>query len=566
MPVALQRGAAPSSSGLLLLLPVAMLAGAGCGALGDGREEARDAGSFTPETNTGGGTGGGRTTPPRQDGGTRGTGGGSQAGGGSSGEGGGGAGEAGGGSSAGGGGGNGGGTSAPDDAGTSAGVCPTVAGAPPGVPPLPSAAQVAYQRTEMTAFIHLGLATYDGTEQGNDAVASPSLFNPTGLDATQWVSALKRAGFRQAMLTTKHSTGFCLWPSKLTDFSVKNSPWKGGQGDVVKDFTDAMHAAGLRVALYLSPWDRHYPSSKADYETYFKNQLAELLSNYGSVYEIEFDGFNAPRGVDWSSVFDHVKKLQANTLVWAGPEVSFSGVDLRWIGNENGQATRTSSSVGTVPNGGPSNVWYPFETNVSDRVPNWFWHENNTVMSLGSMQNVYFRSVGMNTTLNFNIPPNKAGLFDAQDVKLLEDFGAWYSALYKNNLAKAQLATADSTWATAGFEAAKAVDDDLCTSWAAASGKTSGRLEVAPASPITLKLISLREPIELGERSTSYHVEFKQNGTWNRAPTDSSGNTIKGTVIGQRQLWQIASVKVEAVALVIDAAKGVPAIAEFGLY
>ena len=165
-------------------------------------------------------------------------------------------------------------------------ACPTISGGPAGLAILPSASQLAYQRTELTAFIHFGMATFDGTEQGNMSVDTPSLFNPTNLDATavaQWVSALKAAGIGQAMLVTKHSAGFCLWPTATTDFSVKSSPWMGGQGDVVRLFTDAMHAAGLKVAFYLAPWDQSYPSSKADYETYFKAQLTELLTNYGPV-------------------------------------------------------------------------------------------------------------------------------------------------------------------------------------------------------------------------------------------------------------------------------------------
>lgn len=438
-------------------------------------------------------------------------------------------------------------------------------GGPAPLKPVPSQAQEAYQHTELTAFIHFGLDTFDGTEQGNTA-DTPSLFNPTNLDATQWVSSLKSAGFRQAMLTTKHSLGFCLWPSAYTDFSVKNSPWMGGKGDVVKVFTDAMHAAGMRVGLYYSPWDQKYPSSSANYETYVRNELTELLSNYGPVYELEFDGFQAPRSVNWAGIVQLAKQLQPQINVWMGPEIATTGADLRWIGNENGQASRTSSSVGSVPNGGPSNTWYPFETNVSDRMPNWFWHPNNTVISLSQLESIYFHSVGMNTTLILNVPPATTGQFDAPDVSLLQQFGTWYSSLYRTDLVEGQPATADSTWATAGFDAAKSVDGDVCTYWAAASGKTTARLEITPASSLMFHVISIREPIELGERATGYHVEIKQNGTWNKAPTDASGTKIQGTVIGQRQLWQLNPTTADSVALVIDSAKDVPAIAEFGVY
>jgi len=208
-------------------------------------------------------------------------------------------------------------------------ACSTPAGGPAASGPVPTAAQLAYQRSELTAFIHFGMATFDGTEQGNMTVDVPSLFNPTNLDAAaakDWAAALKSAGIQQAMLVAKHSTGFCLWPTKTTDYSVKSSPWMNGQGDVVKLFTDAMHAAGLRVALYLAPWDQTYPSSKDDYETYLKTQMTELLTNYGDVYEIEFDGFNAPtKNVDWKSVFSLALQLQPKILVWAGPEIVQTG-------------------------------------------------------------------------------------------------------------------------------------------------------------------------------------------------------------------------------------------------
>jgi len=253
-------------------------------------------------------------------------------------------------------------------------------------------------------------------------------------------------------------------------------------------------------------------------------------------------------------------------LVWTGPEIATTGVDLRWIGNQTGQSTRSTSNVGAVPNGGPAGVWYPAEAPVSDRTPNWFWHQNDTVMSVASLQSIYFASVGMNATLSLNVPPATSGQFDDADVGLLRQFGTWYASLYEKNLVRGQPAQADSTWANPGFDAAKAVDDDLATAWVAASGSASARLEVTPTSAITFKIISIREPLELGERTTGYHVEIKQNGTWNRSPTDASGTTIAGTIIGQRQLWQVDSTTAEAIALVIDSARDVPAIAEFSVY
>jgi alpha-L-fucosidase len=437
---------------------------------------------------------------------------------------------------------------------------------PAVVAPMPTDLQVAYQRSELAAFVHLGLETFDGTEQGDSSKDTAALFNPTNLDVTQWVTAFKDAGFREVMLTAKHGTGFCLWPSKYTDYSVKSSPWKNGQGDVVKDFTDAMHAARMKVGLYLSPGDQHYPSTSSSYETYFRNLLTELLTGYGPVDEIVFEGFNAPRSLDWAGIAQLVKSIQSGTLVWMGPEIATTGVDLRWIGNQFGQSSRSMSSVADVPNNGPKGTWYPSDAPVSVRGLAWFWHPSDSVISLKSLQTIYFNTVGMNTTLRLNVPPSTTGRFDAADVTLLQDFGAWHASLFKTNLAKAQPASADSTWAGGGFDAAQALDGDVCTYWAAASGTRSGRIEITPATPVTFSIINIREPIELGERTTAYHVEIKQNGAWNKAITDVSGAQLQGSVIGQRQLWQLAATTAEAVALVIDAAKDAPAIAEFGLY
>jgi alpha-L-fucosidase len=328
-----------------------------------------------------------------------------------------------------------------------------------------------------------------------------------------------------------------------------------------------MKANDMRSALYLGPWDQKYPSSKSDYETYFKNQLTEIL-NYGPAYEIEFDGFNAPTSnVNWKTMFQYIKQLQPNILIWAGPEIVKTGAtpDVQWIGNESGAGSRSTSSLDTTNCGGGS-TWCPYECNTSSHRPDWFWHPNSSPMALADLQKAYFQTVGMNCTFNFNVPPSQTGEFDPKDISLLQQFGAWYAALYKTDLVKGQPATADSTWSTAGFEAAKAVDDDICTYWAAGSGKTSARLEVTPASSISANLISIREAIELGERVKKYHVEIKQNGSWVTAPTDKSGTKIQGTVIGQRQLWQLGGTKVEAVALVLDSAKDSPAIAEFSVY
>jgi alpha-L-fucosidase len=416
---------------------------------------------------------------------------------------------------------------------------------------------LALQRAELMAFIHFGVTTFD-----TGTTPSATLFNPTNLDATEWATEYKNAGFRRVILVAKHDTGFCLWPSAYTEYSVKNSPWKNGQGDLVREFVDAMRAQALRPALYLSPWDKAYPSSSPSYEQYVRNQLTELLTNYGPITEIEFPGDSAPT-LDWAGIAQLCHQLQPDIIVWMGPQIATTGVDGRYTF----QPTRAMSSIASVPNGGPSNVWYPGEAQVTDRTNNtWFWDSTTSVIPLSQLQSAYFNSVGRNSTLVLNFPPATTGQFESPDLDLLRQFGSWYTSLYTANLLQAQPVTANTTWANPGFEPAKAADGDLCSYWAADGSETSGRLEVTPASAITFTLISIREPIELGERTTAYHIELKQNGAWNQTPTDISGTTIAGTVIGQRQLWQVNPTTADAIALVIDGAKGPPAIAEFSVY
>jgi len=445
--------------------------------------------------------------------------------------------------------------------------CPAQAGAPAGVAPLPTPKQVALQRVETMAYVHFGVSTFDG-----GTTPPASLFNPTDLDVTQWVRELKNAGFGEVILVVKNRTGFCLWPSAYTEYSVRNSPWKNGKGDVVREFTDAMHAAGMRVAFQIAPADDNFPSTSSGYEAYFRNQLTELLTLYGPVYEIELPGDSVSIAIDWAGIADLAHQLQPEVVVWIGPEFATTGVDARFLGSQSGVSARSTSSIASVPNGGPTNVWYPAEGEVSTHVQGginaWFWAPNQSVISLSTLQSDYFNTVGRNTTLVVNVPPSRTGQFDAPDVDLLRQFAIWRASLYTTNLVHGQplTVTADSTWESPGFDTTKAVDDNACTYWAAASGKTSARLEATLSSSIAFTVISIREPIELGERTTAYHVEIRQNGTWNKAPTDISGTTIAGTVIGQRQLWQLNSTTAEAIALVIDSAKDVPAIAEFGVY
>jgi alpha-L-fucosidase len=431
-------------------------------------------------------------------------------------------------------------------------------GAVCGLPPValvPTPEQAAWQRRELTVFFHFGMNTFTDQEWG-DGSESPSRFNPTALDAAQWISVIKNAGFRQVTLTAKHHDGFCLWPSAFTTHSVKSSPWKGGQGDVVGELTQAAHAAGIKVGLYLSPWDRHERTfGSAAYDTYFKNQLTELLSNYGEIDEVWFDGAGSEQQhYDWDGFYALIRKLQPHALI------AVTGPDIRWVGNEAGIAPLGETSIQTV---GGTPTWYPSESDVSIR-PGWFYHssQDGLVKTLDQLLDVYFKSVGRNSTLLLNIPPDRRGLIADADIARLGEFATALKGTYQLNLASGPAASvsADSTYLDApGCAAARAVDGKTETFWAAAKGSTKGRLEIDLGAATDFNLVSVREAIELGERVTAYHLEVEQpSGAWE--------TIASGTAMGQRNLLQVGARTARKLALVIDGARDTPAIAELSVH
>ena len=313
---------------------------------------------------------------------------------------------------------------------------------------VPSYEQQAYQQLETIGFIHFSINTFTGKEWGYGD-ESPALFNPTALNAEQWVIAAKEGGLKELILTTKHHDGFCLWPSAYTEHSVKNSPYKNGKGDVVREFVDACHKHGMKVGFYLSPWDRnHADYGKPEYITYYKNQLTELLTQYGKVDEMWFDGANGGDGYyggaresrtidretyyQWETIFNLVKKLQPGILIF-----SDAGPDIRWVGNEHGYAGETFWStidksklvIGASdsdylnvgdPNG---NAWLIGQCDVSIR-PGWFYHPEQDTMVKTPLQlvDLYYKSVGRNGVLLLNLPPDKRGLIHETDVASLKAY------------------------------------------------------------------------------------------------------------------------------------------------
>lgn len=445
-----------------------------------------------------------------------------------------------------------------------------VLGPPSGLPvpdlvtPAPSSAQVDWQRQELAAFLHFGMNTFTGKEMG-DGTESPTLFAPTAFDARQWITALKSAGFREAMLTAKHHDGFCLWPTTCTDHSVARSPFQAGKGDVVREFVDAAHEGNVRVGLALSPLDRHDPSygTPKYVPDVFECQLGELLKNYGPVDEIWL--WQAP-GVptfDRVAIRDFIHARQPNTLVELANAAPSSANELRSIGlaGPANQPTPADQSNIVPPTGGAGTPLYIPAEGVYTIRTGWFWHaaEDSQVKTVDQLLELYFETVGRNSLLRLNVPPDTRGLLADPDVAVLKQLRPAIEALYRTNVAAGRQATADSTFeGRPEYAASAAVDGNLETFWAAAADQTTARLVVDLEGPRSFDLISLQEPIELGERASELHVEAQVNGAWTTIAT--------GTTIGERKLFRVGSVTADHVALVITSARGAPAIAELGLY
>lgn len=309
--------------------------------------------------------------------------------------------------------------------------------------PRPTLAQLDWQRAELAMFLHFGVNTFTDREWG-DGTETPSIFEPSALDARQWARSARAAGFRAMILTAKHHDGFCLWPTETTRHSVASSPWRRGNGDVVREFVDACRAEGLRPGLYLSPWDRNHPAygDSARYNDVYVEQLTELLTRYGPLAEVWFDGANGegPNGkrqaYDWPRVFGLVKRLQPNAVVF-----SDAGPDVRWCGNERGEAGDPNWStidpaavpfpgadgagiIEALQHGHPhGTVWRPAEADVSIR-PGWFYHpaQDDKVRDAENLLQLYIQSVGRNSKLLLNVPPTRDGLLHDGDVAALMRF------------------------------------------------------------------------------------------------------------------------------------------------
>lgn len=428
---------------------------------------------------------------------------------------------------------------------------------------VPTPQQLEWQRMELTAFLHFGVNTFTGREWG-DGTEDPAIFNPTSLDCEQWVRTLKESGFKMAIITAKHHDGFCLWPTKTTRHSVASSSWKGGKGDVVRELRDACKKYGIKFGVYLSPWDRNascYGDSPA-YNQFFIEQLTELLTNYGEVHEVWFDGANGegPNGkkqiYDWDAILKTIRRLQPKAVT------AIMGDDVRWVGNERGIGRETEWSAtaltpGIYPRSGEQNkklgiygkakdlggrdivaratefFWYPSEVDVSIR-PGWFYHadQDKQVKSLNHLTDIYFKSVGYNSVLLLNIPPDLRGLINENDVQRLKEFSSYLKKTFARN------------YVLKGNEA-----------WHGTSG-TVRQYDIQKDALVNAFMI--QEDISKGQRVESFLVEAYKDGSWI--------HMAEGTTVGYKRLVRFSDTRPERIRVTIRSARGVANVAAVSLF
>ncbi|HEY3330722.1 MAG TPA: alpha-L-fucosidase [Capsulimonadaceae bacterium] len=426
---------------------------------------------------------------------------------------------------------------------------------------VPSVQQMMWHKAEMIGFVHFGMNTFTNREWG-DGKEAATLFNPTNVDCDQWVKTFKSAGFGQVILTAKHHDGFCLWQTDATDHSVKSSPWKGGKGDVVKEFTDACKRNGMHAGIYLSPWDRNSPvyGDTPAYNALYAKQLTELLTKYGPITEVWFDGANGegPNGkkqvYDWPVYRNLAETLAPNCVMFSGS--TWDGRSVRWGGNEAGSATETNWCTGNNERG--AKAWIPAECDASIR-PGWFYHpdEDAKVKTVRALVNMYFGSVGRNGVLLLNIPPDPTGRLSEVDVKRLGEFHAAISSIFANNLAAGKPVTATDTRGPK-FSAANLVGTDYDRYWAVGDKTLTASVTVDLGSPKAFNTICLQEYIPLGQRVAHFTVDGFVDGNWMCIG--------QGTTIGYKRILPIRRVTASRVRVTIDEADAPPVLTKLGIY
>ncbi|SNZ01511.1 alpha-L-fucosidase [Flagellimonas pacifica] len=456
---------------------------------------------------------------------------------------------------------------------------------PEPVGPVPSERQLAWHELEYYAFVHFNMNTFTDMEWGTGG-EKPEQFNPTQLDTRQWAKVAKEAGMKGIILTAKHHDGFCLWPTKTTEHSVKNSPWKNGQGDLVQDLADACKEYGLKLGLYLSPWDRnneHYGTP--EYVKIFHEQLRELLTNYGELFEVWFDGANGGSGYygganetrkidnktyyEWPKTTQMIRELQPNAVIF-----SDGGPDIRWVGNEEGWANETNWSVmrrDEIHPGWPRYVelrsghedgthWLPAEVNTSIR-PGWYYHagEDHQVKTLPRLVQTFYESIGRNGNFLLNLPVDDRGLVHEKDVEQLLALKQQIDKDFANELAQGQsIVASDVRDNGLVFSAENAIDGDKESYWATNDGVTQASITVSFEEPTEVNRIVLQEYIPLGQRVKKFKVSAEVNGEW---------KTIdEQTTIGNKRILRFETVKADKIQVEILDSKGPITLSNLELY
>jgi alpha-L-fucosidase len=456
---------------------------------------------------------------------------------------------------------------------------------PEPVLPLPSDRQLAWHDLEYYAFVHFNMNTFTNMEWGFGD-ESPELFNPTELDCRQWARVCKEAGMKGIILTAKHHDGFCLWPSEYTEHSVKNSPWKNGEGDVVRELAEACREYGLKFGVYLSPWDRNHPDyGKPEYLTYFRNQLRELLTNYGDVFEVWFDGANGGSGwygganeerridrktyYDWENTYKIVRELQPMACLF-----SDAGPDVRWVGNEEGWAMKTNWAPirrDEFYPGSPNYVelrtghedgthWVPAEVDVSIR-PGWYYHpsEDHKVKTLPHLLDIYYNSIGRNASFLLNFPVDTRGLIHEKDVEQVMKLAGAVKADFANNLALGKRVTATNIRGNSRkYKAGNVTDGDSDTYWATDDNIIESSLEINFRQPTEMNRFMVQEDIRLGQRIKKFKLEALVEGEWQLIASE--------TTIGRKRILRFPNVTATKLRLSIEDAKASPVISNIEVF
>lgn len=451
--------------------------------------------------------------------------------------------------------------------------------------PIPSDRQLAWQELEFYAFVHFNMNTFTNKEWGFGD-ESPSLFNPVELDCRQWARICKDAGMKGIIITAKHHDGFCLWPSKFTEHSVKNSPWRKGDGDVIRELADACHEYGLKMGIYLSPWDRNNPDyGKEEYIIYYRNQLRELLTDYGEIFEVWFDGANGGSGFygganetryidrknyyDWPNTISIVRQLQPSACMF-----SDAGPDIRWCGNEQGWVNSTNWSLLKLDDYYPGcpcaeklqtgeedgTHWVPAEVDVSIR-PGWFYHdsEDTLVKSADELLDIFYKSAGRNGSLLLNIPVDQRGLIHETDSANLLQFAAALKSDFAMDKGERKPVKASNVRAGSNkYKAANVNDNDKETYWTTDDNVTAASLTIDLTEPSEISHFLVQEYIKLGQRVQQFTIEAYIDEQWKELARE--------TTIGYKRILRFPEVHAEKIRITIQESKASPIISNIELY